>query len=129
MTRNQFISVSHDLFCVESTHGGPYPQNVIISRSARCADSSQHVCIEDCYISVGDDAISIKSGWDQFGTSFAMPSKHIKVQRILAFSRSSAGISFGSEMSGGISDVKVSVCYSCNQNHLTLSSHHAIPSR
>lgn len=70
-------------------------------------DSSQHVCIEDCYISVGDDAISIKSGWDQFGTSFAMPSKHIKVQRILAFSRSSAGISFGSEMSGGISDVKV----------------------
>ncbi|KAG0626115.1 hypothetical protein M758_2G103200 [Ceratodon purpureus] len=70
-------------------------------------DSSQHVCIEDCYISVGDDAISIKSGWDQYGTSFGMPSQHIRIRRIVAFSRSSAGISFGSEMSGGISNVKV----------------------
>jgi len=73
------------------------------------ADSCQHVCIEDCYISVGDDAISIKSGWDQYGTSFGMPSKHIRVRRIVAFPHS-AGISFGSEMSGGISDVQVS-CY------------------
>jgi len=70
-------------------------------------DSSQHVCIEDCYISCGDDAISIKSGWDEFGTSFGMPSKYIRIRRIVAFSHSSAGISFGSEMSGGISNVKV----------------------
>lgn len=81
----------------------------IILCSFICADSSQHVCIEDCYISVGDDAISIKSGWDQYGTSFGMPSSHIKVRRIVAVSQTSAGISFGSEMSGGISHVEVSL--------------------
>lgn len=70
------------------------------------ADSCQHVCIEDCYIQVGDDAISIKSGWDQYGTSYGMPSEHIRVRRIVAIPHS-AGISFGSEMSGGISDVQV----------------------
>jgi polygalacturonase len=72
-------------------------------------DSSQDVCIEDCYISVGDDAIAIKSGWDEYGTSYGMPSKHIDVRRIIVHSTTSAGIAFGSEMSGGISDVKVSI--------------------
>ncbi|XP_024403717.1 probable polygalacturonase [Physcomitrium patens] len=73
-------------------------------------DSSQHVCIEDCYISVGDDAISIKSGWDQYGISYGMPSKHIQIRRIVSASKTfgiHAGVSFGSEMSGGISNVKV----------------------
>ncbi|KAG0576377.1 hypothetical protein KC19_5G075200 [Ceratodon purpureus] len=69
-------------------------------------DSSQYVCIEDCYFQTGDDSISIKSGWDEYGISFGMPSKHIWVKRIVSFPHS-AGISFGSEMSGGISDVQV----------------------
>ena len=75
-------------------------------RNACFADSSQHVCIEDCYFQTGDDAISIKSGWDEYGISFGMPSKYIHIQRIVSFPHS-AGISFGSEMSGGISDVQV----------------------
>lgn len=65
------------------------------------------MCIEDCYISVGDDAIAIKSGWDEFGTSYGMPSQNIDVRRITVHTRTSAGIAFGSEMSGGISDVQV----------------------
>ncbi|KAH8975178.1 hypothetical protein BDL97_01G142500 [Sphagnum fallax] len=70
-------------------------------------DSCQHVCIEDCYIAGGDDGISIKSGWDEYGVSFGRPSSHIQIRRIITDSHSSSGISFGSEMSGGISDVKV----------------------
>lgn len=66
------------------------------------------MCIEDCYISVGDDAIAIKSGWDEYGTSYAMPSQNIDVRRITVHTQTSAGIAFGSEMSGGISDVQVS---------------------
>jgi len=73
------------------------------------ADSCQHVCIEDCYIAGGDDGISIKSGWDEYGVSFGRPSSHIQIRRIITDSHSSSGISFGSEMSGGISDVKVCV--------------------
>lgn len=69
------------------------------------SDSSDNVCIEDCYISTGDDVIVIKSGWDEYGISFAWPSTNISIQRITGEGKSGAGIAFGSEMSGGISDV------------------------
>ncbi|KAI4363739.1 hypothetical protein MLD38_019916 [Melastoma candidum] len=34
-------------------------------------DSSNHVCIEDCFISSGDVVIAIKNGWDEHSISFA----------------------------------------------------------
>lgn len=84
------------------------PFDIYLTWELYLADSSQYVCIEDCYISVGDDAIAIKSGWDEYGTAYGMPSQHIDIRRIVVHSETSAGIAFGSEMSGGISDVKVS---------------------
>ncbi|KAJ6806192.1 putative polygalacturonase isoform X1 [Iris pallida] len=69
-------------------------------------DSSNNVCIEDCYIRTGDDLISIKSGWDEYGISFARPSANITIHRITGSTKSGAGIALGSEMSGGISDIK-----------------------
>ncbi|MCO5547076.1 hypothetical protein L7F22_000517 [Adiantum nelumboides] len=70
-------------------------------------DSSTNVCIEDCFISNGDDLVSIKSGWDEYGIAYGRPSSNIVVRRVTGDTRSSAGISLGSEMSGGISDVYV----------------------
>uniref|UniRef100_A0A0D3GP45 Pectate lyase superfamily protein domain-containing protein n=1 Tax=Oryza barthii TaxID=65489 RepID=A0A0D3GP45_9ORYZ len=69
-------------------------------------DSSSNVCIEDCYIRNGDDIVVIKSGWDEYGISFAHPSSNISIRNITGQTRNSAGIAFGSEMSGGISDVR-----------------------
>ncbi|KAK9162528.1 hypothetical protein Syun_003430 [Stephania yunnanensis] len=37
-------------------------------------DSSDHVCIEDCYIESDDDLVAVKSGWDQYGIKMARPS-------------------------------------------------------
>ncbi|XP_057964919.1 probable polygalacturonase isoform X2 [Malania oleifera] len=68
-------------------------------------DSSDDVCIEDCYISTGDDLIAIKSGWDEYGISYARPSKHITIRGLVGETRSSSGIAIGSEMSGGVSEV------------------------
>ncbi|KAJ4835581.1 hypothetical protein Tsubulata_007816, partial [Turnera subulata] len=68
-------------------------------------DSSDDVCIEDCYISTGDDLIAIKSGWDEYGISYGRPSKNITIRRLVGQTRSSAGIAIGSEMSGGVSEV------------------------
>ncbi|CAL1398772.1 unnamed protein product [Linum trigynum] len=68
-------------------------------------DSSSDVCIEDCYISTGDDLIAIKSGWDEYGISYGRPCKNIRIHRLVGQSRSSAGIAIGSEMSGGVSEV------------------------
>ncbi|KAL6594994.1 hypothetical protein ACP70R_048097 [Stipagrostis hirtigluma subsp. patula] len=69
-------------------------------------DSSANVCIEDCYVRNGDDIVVVKSGWDEYGISFAHPSSNISIRNITGQTRSSAGIAFGSEMSGGISDVR-----------------------
>nr|CAD1831120.1 unnamed protein product [Ananas comosus var. bracteatus] len=40
-------------------------------------DSCSHVRIEDCYIVSGDDCVAIKSGWDEYGIAYGMPSQHI----------------------------------------------------
>ncbi|WVZ82949.1 hypothetical protein U9M48_030149 [Paspalum notatum var. saurae] len=45
-------------------------------------DSCSHVRIEDCYIVSGDDCVAIKSGWDEYGIAYAMPSQHIVVRRL-----------------------------------------------
>jgi hypothetical protein len=46
------------------------------------ADSCQDVLIENCYISVGDDAIAIKSGWDQYGIAYGQPSSNILIRNV-----------------------------------------------
>lgn len=68
-------------------------------------DSSSNICIEDCYISTGSDLIAVKSGWDEYGISFTRPSYDISIRHIVGETKSGAGIAFGSEMSGGVSEV------------------------
>ncbi|CAB4318486.1 unnamed protein product [Prunus armeniaca] len=46
-------------------------------------DSCEDMVIEDCYISVGDDGIAIKSGWDQYGISYRRPSKNILIRNLV----------------------------------------------
>ncbi|KAL5995144.1 hypothetical protein ACLOJK_025202 [Asimina triloba] len=70
-------------------------------------DSCENVVIEDCYISVGDDGIAIKSGWDQYGIAYGRPSSNILLRNLVIQSMVSAGVSIGSEMSGGVSNVTV----------------------
>ncbi|EPS74464.1 glycoside hydrolase family 28 protein, partial [Genlisea aurea] len=70
-------------------------------------DSCENVLIEDCYINVGDDGIAIKSGWDQYGIAYGRPSTGIVIRNVVVRSMISAGVSIGSEMSGGVSNVTV----------------------
>ncbi|CAM6017754.1 unnamed protein product, partial [Sphagnum balticum] len=70
-------------------------------------DSCRNVLVENCYISVGDDAVAIKSGWNQYGINYAQPCVNITIRNVFAHSLVSAGISIGSEMSGGVEDVVV----------------------
>ncbi|KAJ0091395.1 hypothetical protein Patl1_13627 [Pistacia atlantica] len=82
-------------------------------------DSCEDMVIEDCYISVGDDAIAIKSGWDQYGIAYGRPSMNILIRNLVVRSMVSAGVSIGSEMSGGVSNVTV-------ENLLVWSSRRAV---
>ncbi|XVE73544.1 hypothetical protein DITRI_Ditri11bG0126900 [Diplodiscus trichospermus] len=79
-------------------------------------DSSDDVCIEDCYISTGDDLIAIKSGWDEYGISFGRPSTNIIIRRLTGQNRNGSGIAIGSEMSGGVSEVYAENLYFFNSS-------------
>ncbi|XP_019705755.3 probable polygalacturonase [Elaeis guineensis] len=95
-----------------------YSSNVVVSNVTVLApvdspntdgidpDSSSNVLIEDCFIVSGDDCIAIKSGWDEYGIAFNMPTKHVSIRRLTCISPFSAIIALGSEMSGGIQDVR-----------------------
>ncbi|KAL2551113.1 Pectin lyase-like superfamily protein [Forsythia ovata] len=69
-------------------------------------DSSSHVCIEDSYISTGDDLVAVKSGWDEYGIAYGRPSHDITIRRVTG-SSPFAGIAVGSETSGGVEDILV----------------------
>lgn len=70
-------------------------------------DSCENMVIENCYISVGDDGIAIKSGWDQYGIAYGRPSTNILIRNLTVRSTVSAGVSIGSEMSGGVSNINI----------------------
>ncbi|KZV57651.1 putative polygalacturonase-like [Dorcoceras hygrometricum] len=69
-------------------------------------DSCTNTRIEDNYIVSGDDCIAVKSGWDEYGISYGMPTKQLIIRRLTCVSPYSAAIALGSEMSGGIEDVR-----------------------
>lgn len=78
------------------------------------SDSSSDVCIANCYISTGDDLISIKSGWDEYGTQFSHPSTNITIHNLTGCNHLGSGIAIGSEMSGGVSEVHADNIYFFN---------------
>ncbi|KAK5812168.1 putative polygalacturonase [Gossypium arboreum] len=67
-------------------------------------DSSSNVCIEDSFISTGDDLVAVKSGWDEYGIAYGRPSSYITVRRVTG-STPFAGVAVGSETSGGVENV------------------------
>jgi polygalacturonase len=71
-------------------------------------DSTSDVLFEDSYVSNGDDAVAIKAGWDCAGYASpdAAPSDNITIRNVTQYI-GGGGISIGSEMSGGISNVVV----------------------
>ncbi|KAK8967600.1 putative polygalacturonase [Platanthera guangdongensis] len=77
-------------------------------------DSCTDIRIEDSNIAVGHDAIAIKSGWDKYGISFSKPSSNIRITNVFLESPLGSALAFGSEMSGGISDIRASHLHICN---------------
>lgn len=73
----------------------------------RLSDSSEYVCIENCNISMGHDAIVLKSGWDEYGIAYGKPTKNVHIRGVNLQSSLGSGLAFGSEMSGGILNVLV----------------------
>lgn len=70
-------------------------------------DSSEHVTVERCDIEVNDDALCIKAGRDADGLRVARPTRSVRI-RDCVVRDAHAGVTFGSETSGGFEDIEVS---------------------
>ena len=70
-------------------------------------DSSSHVLVENCDIECNDDALCLKAGRDADGLRVNRPTEDVTI-RDCTVRQGAAGITIGSETSGGIHDVKVS---------------------
>ncbi|KVH90298.1 Glycoside hydrolase, family 28 [Cynara cardunculus var. scolymus] len=79
-------------------------RNVLISNLTFC--NSPFWTIHPVYCS-GDDLVAVKSGWDQYGISMARPSSNIIIRRVSGTTPTCSGVGIGSEMSGGISNIRV----------------------
>ena len=72
-------------------------------------ESCSNVRISDCYIDVGDDCITIKSGLERDTFPKSFPCENITVSNC-TFVHGHGGIVIGSEMSGGVENVAVTNC-------------------
>ena len=72
-------------------------------------DSCENVLVINSSFDVGDDAICIKSGKNEDGRRRARPCKNLIVDNCIVF-HGHGGFVVGSEMSGGVSNIKVSNC-------------------
>lgn len=71
--------------------------------------SCKNVRISDCFISVGDDCITIKSGRDADGRRYGRPCENITITNCVMLS-GHGGVVIGSEMSGGAKKITISNC-------------------
>jgi polygalacturonase len=76
-------------------------------------DSCRLVRISDCYISVGDDCITIKSGTEHERPDRFAPCRDITITNS-TLERGHGGVVIGSETSGGVKNVVISNCVFIN---------------
>jgi polygalacturonase len=72
-------------------------------------DSCRRTIVYNCRFDVGDDAICIKSGRDEYGRKRGRPCEEIVVSDCVVY-HGHGGFTIGSEMSGGVKNIVVRRC-------------------
>ncbi len=72
-------------------------------------DSCKNAIVTNCRFDVGDDAICLKSGRDEFGRRRGRPSENISITDCTVY-HGHGGVTIGSEMSGGVRNIYVRNC-------------------
>jgi len=86
-------------------------------------DSCSGVLIERCNMDTGDDSISLKSGRGLSAARLGRPTEDVTIRDCTLNSSSFAGLGVGTELSGGIRNVRVENCFiSGRQNAIYLKS-------
>jgi len=72
-------------------------------------DSCRRAIVYNCRFDVGDDAICIKSGKDEYGRKRARPTEDVVIADCIVY-HGHGGFTVGSEMSGGVRNILVERC-------------------
>jgi polygalacturonase len=122
-TQYQQLWSIHILFCKNFTARGLTIRSVNANGDGIDVDSCDGVTIEHCDINTGDDAISLKSGRGLAAQNLNRPTQNVIIRDCHLQSSIYAALGLGTEMSGGIRDVKMENCViSGRQNAIFIKS-------
>ena len=106
-TQYQRLWSIHLLFCKNLTARDLIIRSVSANGDGMDVDSCDGVTIEHCDINTGDDAISLKSGRGFAAQNLARPTENVVIRDCRLHSSIYAALGIGTEMSGGIRNVKI----------------------
>ena len=86
-------------------HNSPIAQN----SDALDLESCRRAVVRGCTFDVGDDGICLKSGKDAAGRRIGVPTEDVLVEDCVVY-HAHGGFTIGSEMSGGVRNVRVNNC-------------------
>jgi len=122
-TQYQQLWSIHILFCKNLLVRGLTIRSVGANGDGIDVDSCDGVIVEHCDINTGDDAISLKSGRGLAAQNLARPTQNVVIRDCRLHSSIYAALGFGTEMSGGIRNVKLQNCVvSGKQNAIFIKS-------
>lgn len=101
------VSVNHISIHTKNDEFGRRYEN-IFNGDGLNPDSSSSIYIFNSMIASQDDCIAIKSGRDEEGRRVGVPSQNIRITN--CHFKSGFGVAIGSEMAGGVRNVRVSDC-------------------
>lgn len=96
----------HPLYCQDVVVRGVTIESGFPNNDGCDPESCSNVLIEDCTFRTGDDAVAIKSGRDADGRRVNRPSENITIRNCRFYSKCN-GLCIGSEMSGGVRNVRM----------------------
>lgn len=101
----------HPLMCRNVTLRNITVKNPWYSQNGDGLDleSCKNAVIYNCSFDVGDDAICIKSGKDEDGRRRGIPTENVIIRDCIVY-HGHGGFTVGSEMSGGVRNIKISHC-------------------
>ena len=122
-TQYQQLWSIHLLFCKNLTARSLTLRSVNANGDGIDVESCDGVLIEKCDINTGDDAIALKSGRGLAAQNLNRPTENVVIRDSRLQSSIYAGLALGTEMSGGIRNVKIQNCViSGKQNAIFIKS-------
>ena len=122
-TQYQHLWSIHPLFCKDFTARNLVVRSLNTNGDGLDVDSCSDVLVEHCRIDTGDDAISLKSGRGLEAVRLGRPTENVLIRDCTLASSQFGGIGIGTEMSGGIRNVRIERCtISGHQNGIFIKS-------